>query len=100
RLHELGKGASEDRAYTAGLMVERELRNRLDGTRFRGARPHRRTPSKVYEQHYLTLPDANFPIEVWLVDGSVVRGLYKTDYTEGGHGYVYRWVPKDEIWIE
>jgi hypothetical protein len=34
------------------------------------------------------------------VDGSMVRSLYKTDYTEGGHGYVYQWVPKRQIWVE
>src|SRR5205814_6845501 len=28
------------------------------------------------------------------------RSFYKTDYTEGGHGYVYPWVPKGEIWVE
>ena len=38
--------------------------------------------------------------EVWLVDGNLVRSYYKTDYTEGGHGYVYPWVPRPEIWIE
>jgi hypothetical protein len=28
------------------------------------------------------------------------RSGAKTDYTEGGHGYVYDWVPKQQIWIE
>ena len=23
-----------------------------------------------------------------------------TDYTEGGHGYVYKYIPKDEVWID
>ena len=26
--------------------------------------------------------------------------MYKTDFVEGGHGYVYEWIPKDEIWID
>jgi hypothetical protein len=30
----------------------------------------------------------------------MVRSWYKTDYVEGGHGYVYRWIPKQQIWIE
>lgn len=37
---------------------------------------------------------------VWLVDGSIVRGLYDTDYTEGGHDLVYDYVPKNEVWID
>jgi hypothetical protein len=34
------------------------------------------------------------------VDGNLVRSYYKTDYTEGGHGVVYPWVPRKEIWVE
>ncbi len=30
----------------------------------------------------------------------MLRCYYKTDYTEGGHGYVYPWVPKQQIWLE
>jgi hypothetical protein len=41
-----------------------------------------------------------FAVDVWVVDGNVVRSYYKTDYTEGGHGYVYRWVPRREIRVE
>jgi hypothetical protein len=37
---------------------------------------------------------------VWLVDGNLVRSHYKTDYTEGGHGHVYPWVPRPQIWVE
>lgn len=93
-------GTPEERAYTAGLNVERELREKLTGLKFRAGRPHKRVPPPLYVEHYITLPDVKFPIEVWLVDGNMVRSLYKTDYTEGGHGYVYRWVPKGEIWVE
>lgn len=100
RFKQQEQGASEDKAYTAGLNVERLLREKLTGLKFRAGKPHKRVPKDLYVAHYFTLPDVKFPIEVWLVDGSMVRGLYKTDYTEGGHGYVYRWVPKNQIWIE
>jgi hypothetical protein len=39
-------------------------------------------------------------VHAWLVDGNVLRDCFKTDYVEGGHGYVYAWIPNDEIWIE
>ena len=94
------EGVGEDAAYTAGLNVERRLREKLTGIKFRAGRPHKRVPPRVYVRHYITLPDKEFPIDVWVVDGNVVRSFYKTDYTEGGHGYVYRWVPKDQIWVE
>src|SRR5262249_41533961 len=100
RLKKEAAGVREETAYTAGLNVERRLRDKLNGIEFRAGRPHKRVPAGVYVRPYATLPDPQFPIEVWLVDGNVVRSFYKTDYTEAGHGYVYRWVPKDQIWIE
>src|SRR5437588_4114379 len=100
RLKELENGWSDDKAYTAGLNVERSLREKLTGLKFRHGKPHKRVPREVYVKPYSTLPDPKFPVEIWLVDGNVVRSLYKTDYAEGGHGYVYRWVPKEQIWVE
>jgi hypothetical protein len=93
----------EDRAYDAGENVERFLRHRLRGAEYRGGKPHKRVPERIYVEQYTTLPDPTRPgedVTVWLIDGAVARDFYKTDYTEGGHGYVYRWVPKDEIWLE
>ena len=39
-------------------------------------------------------------IIVYIVDGDWVRTNINCDYVEGGHGYVYDYVPKDEIWVE
>jgi hypothetical protein len=103
RLRAIEHGAPEEQAYDTGINVERFLRAKLRGAEYRGGRPHKRVPKRVYEAEYATLPDPNGPeteVTVWLVHGAVVRDLYKTDYTEGGHGYVYRWVPKPEIWVE
>jgi hypothetical protein len=93
----------DDRAYDAGENVERFLRHRLRGAEFRAGRPHKRVPKSIYVEQYTTLPDPTRPgedVTVWLIDGAMARDFYKTDYTEGGHGYVYRWVPKPEIWVE
>lgn len=38
--------------------------------------------------------------KIFIVDGPYVREKYFIDYVEGGHGYVYTFIPKDEIWIE
>jgi hypothetical protein len=93
-------GVSPDRAYDDGLEAERLLRERLNGVHYRDGRPHRHVPAAIYLEHYTTLPDPQGRVEVWLVDGNLVRSYYKTDYTEGGHGYVYPWVPRPQIWIE
>lgn len=100
RLAELENGAGADRAYTVGLNADRKLRKRVLGVEYRAGRPHKHIPGAIYRRRYLVLPDEEFPIAVWRVDGCLVRATYKTDYVEGGHGYVYPWVPKDEIWVE
>jgi hypothetical protein len=37
---------------------------------------------------------------VFLVDGASVRANLDVEFTEGGHGYVYDWIQKNEIWVE
>ena len=89
-----------DKAYDEGLQVERLLREKLNGVEFRDGKPHKRVPEAIYLEPYSTLADPKGPVAVWLIDGNLARSYYKTDYTEGGHGYVYPWVPRPEIWIE
>lgn len=43
------------------------------------------------------LPDGT---KVWLVDGNLVRHTVDAAFTQGGHGYVYDYIPKNEIWVE
>jgi hypothetical protein len=38
--------------------------------------------------------------DVWLVDGRAVRDFAYIDFTLGGHGYRYRFIPKGEVWID
>jgi hypothetical protein len=89
-----------DQAYTEGLDAERALRESVNGVVFRDGKPHARVPAEIYQGEYVTLPDPKGTVSVRLVDGNLTRSYYKTDYTQGGHGYVYRWVPRAEIWIE
>lgn len=39
-------------------------------------------------------------IKVWVVNGMLVRDLYFTDFTEGGHDKVYSFVPEKEVWLD
>jgi hypothetical protein len=100
QLSQQAAGVSAERAYDEGIEVERVLREKLVGVAFRNGKPHRRVPDEIYLQRYIELPDPQEPVEVWLIDGNLARSYYKTDYTEGGHGYVYPWVPRQEIWVE
>lgn len=100
RLSGQARGQSKESAYEAGLEVDRYLRERLTGIKFRNGKPHRRIPHAIYTERYVEIPDEVQKIHVWRIDGHLVRCYYKTDYTEGGHGYVYPWCPKNQIWIE
>jgi len=39
-------------------------------------------------------------VNVWIVDGRLVRSVFDVDFTEGGHDHVYEFVPRDEVWID
>ncbi|MCL5018402.1 MAG: hypothetical protein M1416_01390 [Candidatus Pacearchaeota archaeon] len=39
-------------------------------------------------------------LKVWVIDGETVRNLFFLDFTEGGHEFVYPFVPKGEVWID
>ena len=35
-----------------------------------------------------------------MVDGRLVRSVFDIDFTEGGHEYVYEFIPENELWID
>lgn len=39
-------------------------------------------------------------LNIALVNGTHVRNTYDSDFSQGGNGYAYDFVPKDEIWID
>lgn len=39
-------------------------------------------------------------LKTYIVDGKKVRDSYDIGFTQGGHGYVYAYIPKNEIWID
>lgn len=61
---------------------------------------HADIPKKVYLKKYGVIKDVTENVNIYIINGEVLRDLYKTDYVEGGHAYVYDWIPIDEIWIE
>ncbi len=39
-------------------------------------------------------------VSVWIVNGRLVWSVFDIDFTEGGHDYVYEFVPENEVWID
>ena len=38
-------------------------------------------------------------IDVYLIDDDLVRDLYRVEFTEGGHDKIYKFIPKNTVWI-
>lgn len=49
---------------------------------------------------YLQLFDSRNGVTVWVVNGSLVRKKIYPDFGFSGNGYVYHFIPKNEIWID
>ncbi len=58
------------------------------------------TPKKLYDKYCCGIPTPDDDVEVWLVDGDKVRKHFKSYFFEAGSGEVYKWIPRQEIWIE
>lgn len=39
-------------------------------------------------------------VRIYLVDGRFIRDQISVDFTQGGHGYVYDYIPENEVWID
>ncbi len=67
----------------------------------RGARNRPSIRSRVARIKKLALPyECPHGRRIVLVDGVHVRNTHDSDFVQGGNGYRYRFVPKDELWVD
>lgn len=59
-----------------------------------------RNTELVDKIHKRLLKEYSAGVAVWIVDGELVRDLFFTDFTEGGHDKVYKYIPDREVWID
>jgi hypothetical protein len=94
----MAKGMKYDEALVIADRSERRERRRAgDIRRFTGAGKKLPDGHDVHERLWKTLESG---IKVWIVNGRLVRSVFDIDFTEGGHDYVYEFVPSNEIWID
>jgi len=82
---------------------EKELQERKKSSLFKKVgNKFKKNPKKVPKEVYIKLLKeySKDSIKVFLVNGELVRDLYYINFTEGGHEYVYNFVPKKEVWID
>lgn len=97
RIRLIDSGTEKWKAYRDSVKKEKDLRKNYK-THDAGD-TDKKADEKIYIEEYCKLKNGE-TITVWLIDGKKVRDEYKTDFMEGGHGYVYKWIPDNEIWIE
>lgn len=94
----LKQGVDWDHAYDYGLAIERKIREQLSREPFDPNADGTDVDPEIYVNKYGEFKDEG--TTVWIASGQRIRDLYRTDFVEGGHGYVYKWIPKNEIWLE
>jgi hypothetical protein len=92
------KGLDYDQALVAADRAERKER-RLSGDIARVIKrgDNLTDAAKVHQRLWKKLESG---ISVWIVSGRLVRSVFDIDFTEGGHDYVYEFVPQNEVWID
>ena len=111
----MSKGADYDVAIAKGDLKEKKERAKTtlmeklerivlsaitegeNGFRIKSGMTAKEVPDLIYEERIHKDYDN---IKVWIINGEAVRDLYFIDYTEGGHHFVYPWVPLKEVWLD
>lgn len=91
------QGLSYDVAITYASAKERSERARSRDPNKILNRSGIPDPAKV---HLRLLTGTNSDVKVWLIDGRLVRSDFYIDFTEGGHEFVYDFVPPSEVWLD
>ncbi len=88
------KGMKYDDALEIGDKIEKRLRKKFDKIK--------KIPKNelIKRIHLNLIKKYSHKIKVWIVKGSLVRGYFFIDFTEGGHDLIYNFIPKNEVWID
>ncbi|HUL43312.1 MAG TPA: hypothetical protein VLY03_03035 [Bacteroidota bacterium] len=91
------KGMQYDDALEAADKVEMAERKKAGDVRKLTKGKNLPDAKKVHVRLWKKLESG---VSVWIIDGRLVRSVFDDDFTEGGHDYVYEFVPQNEVWID
>lgn len=93
----MAQGIPYDQALAAADRAERAERRRAGdiGKLTRG----QQLPDS-HQMHKRLWKTLESGVQVWIVQGRLVRSVFDIDFTAGGHDYVYEFVPENEVWID
>jgi hypothetical protein len=91
------RGASYDTALEAADRAELTERRKTTDLKTLAGDNELPDPGKAHAYLWKKLESGT---EVWVVNGRLVRSGFDVDFTEGGHGFVYEFIPRREVWID
>jgi hypothetical protein len=94
----MNKGKSYEKAITKADRKERSERNKSVRGKVIRALHDEDKIKKIHKRLLRSYSDDD--LKVWVVRGEYVRDAFFIDFTEGGHDYVYDFVPSGEVWID
>ncbi len=94
----MDKGVSYEDALIKADKVEK--RERLRSKLFQKTVKNASYDELIQNTHKELLKSYSNNIKVWIVNGELVRDVFFIDFTEGGHEFVYDFVPKNEVWLD
>ncbi len=96
--HLMAKGVPYDKALVEADRIEKMERRRAgDVSRLTH---HGKDLPNGHEVHVRLWKKLENGVSVWIVNGRLVRSVFDIDFTEGGHDYVYEFVPERDVWID
>ncbi|GAC1515766.1 MAG: hypothetical protein NVS1B4_07610 [Gemmatimonadaceae bacterium] len=95
--HLMSRGADYDAARLKADAEERAMRSRAGDLRKASQAKGLADSRACLRRLWKRLENG---IEVWFVDGRLVRSVFDIEFTEGGHDYVYEFVPSSQVWID
>jgi hypothetical protein len=95
----MAKGKGYDQAHLKAIQVESRERHKADLSK-KGL-DGKTTPDLINKIHKEKLSCySNNKVTVWVINGELVRTKFFVDFTEGGHDFVYKFVPRGEVWLD
>jgi len=94
------EGLSYRKAIAIAAQKETAERNKTDDLKKVTVKKGKLDPKKAHVRLIRELIWGKEKIKVWIVNGRLIRSGWYVDFTEGGHDFVYKFVPKNEVWID
>jgi hypothetical protein len=94
---EMARGKKYEDALDVANARERRMRARAPDVRKVLRSRSVVDPAFVHVRLWKAMPGI---VNVWYVEGRMVRGVFDIEFSGGGHDYVYEFVPRGEVWID